>query len=903
MSVAVPRTIRDGSLAWEQEVENITLTIEGRLVSCQSGTSILEAAEQNGFKIPNLCHHPALKPFGACRLCLVEDEKSGRLMAACVTPAASGMNILINTPRIHTHRTNIIRLMMAEHPDSCLVCSKGNRCKLREMASHLGIGQKDLYPMAHYRQLEQANPFITRDLTKCILCGKCIRADHELVVVGAIDYSLRGFNSRPVTVLEEPLEHSNCTFCGTCVSICPTGALSVQSASYVGTPQRESSTICGFCGVGCSLLMGVVDNRIVEANPSHQNETVNGSTLCVRGHFAHDFLDNKDRLTDPLVRRNGELVPVSWDEALDIVAERLLSIKKKNGPQSIGFFGSSKCTNEENYLFQKIARVILHANNIDNGGYIHGRSTLKAFVQRTDGGCRINPLSNLEKSEAIFVLGADPHHSLPVVSYYLKRAFRKGIKIIIADPRKTDLAAFSSMWLPVSPHSDHAVINGIAALLSEKKGWDARYIDRFTENFSAYLDGLLTLDLTRVCEQTGLKRESLEKAAGLLKGKRITFIIGRGILQQKDGALSLDAVLNLSLMTGSLGSGNAGIYLLEHENNQAGSWDMGTVPDSLPGRLPLHDNLARRHWELAWQCKLTPDPGLNIMRMIEEAEKGNLKALYVLGENPLRSLPQTHRVREAFKRLDLLVAQEILINETTDMADVVLPGAAFTEKGGSFTNLEGRIQTFTPVVSPPGHAKPDWEILDLLATKMGYHKSHGALEKIRKEISQFVHMYADIEKEGAGAWVKEMSEKMIFHPTELGGLVSFSPVISPSYEATNDGYPFTAILGSLRYHLGSGTRTGRSPRISDFNIRGEIEISIEDAAAMNLREGDSIRVISSSGSIERDVKMEKRLKRGLIFVPLAVNNNDALKLVRFNPLGETHSPGWKECRVNLEKAT
>ncbi|MBN1627723.1 MAG: molybdopterin-dependent oxidoreductase [Deltaproteobacteria bacterium] len=888
-------------------METITLTIEGRLVSCISGTSILEVAEQNGFKIPNLCYHPSLKPFGACRLCLVEDEKTGRLMASCVTPAAPGMNILINTPRVKAHRTNIIRLMMAEHPDSCLVCSKGNRCKLREIASELGIGQNDLYPMPHYRQLEQANPFIIRDLTKCILCGKCIRADHELVVVGAIDYSLRGFNSRPVTVLEKPLEQSSCTFCGTCVSLCPTGALSIKSAGYIGTPERESPTICGFCGVGCSLVMGVASDRVVEVNPSHQMDTVNGSTLCVRGHFAHDFLNNKDRLTEPLVRKDGNLVPVSWDEALETVAERLLSIGKMNGPQSVGLFGSSKCTNEENYLFQKIARIMLHTNNIDNGGYIHGRSIMQGFKQRTDNGCRVNPLSSLENAEAIFVLGADTHHSLPVVSYYIKRASRKGITIILADPRKTDMAAFSSLWLPVFPHSDHAVINGIAALLSEEKAWDAWYVDRFTENFSAYLDSIKSLDLSRICDQAGLTRDSLEKAAGLLKGKRISFVIGKGIMQQRNGQISLDAVLNLALMTGSLGADNAGIYLLEHENNQTGAWDMGTVPDSLPGRLPLNDNSARKHWELAWQCRLPTDPGLNIMRMIEEAEKGNLKALYVMGENPLRSLPQTHRVREALKGLELLVVQEILMNETTEMADVVLPGAAFAEKGGSFTNIEGRIQTFAPVVSPPGNAKPDWEILDLLAPEMGYPKVYGALEKIRREISQFVHMYADMGKEGVGssAWVKEMSGKMIFRPGEPGGLVSFVPVDSPSHETTDDEYPFTAILGSLRYHLGSGTRTGRSPRIHEFTTGtgGEIEISKEDAEAMGLSEGDRIRVASASGSIERGIKIEKSLRTGLIFIPLAFNNNDALNLIGFKPLGEADSPGWKECRVSIEKIT
>ena len=278
-------------------MESIVLTINGQKVTCPSGASILTAAEQNGIKIPTLCYHPDLKPYGACRVCLVEDEKTGRLMASCVTPAAQDMTVLTDTPRILKHRRNIIRLMMAEHPESCIVCSKGNRCELRKIAARLGVGESGLYPMPNYIPYEHLNPFIIRDLSKCILCGKCIRADHELVVTGAIEYNHRGFHSRPATFNEKPLEDSNCTFCGTCVSICPTGALSVKNLTYVGTPEKEVDSICGFCGAGCSLTMGVAGRKIVEVNPSKSRTSVNGATLCMRGHFANDFINSKEGLT------------------------------------------------------------------------------------------------------------------------------------------------------------------------------------------------------------------------------------------------------------------------------------------------------------------------------------------------------------------------------------------------------------------------------------------------------------------------------------------------------------------------------------------------------------------------------------------------------------------------------
>jgi formate dehydrogenase alpha subunit len=413
-------------------LETITLMIDGKRISCPAGTSILEAALHHGIKIPHLCHHPELKPFGACRLCLVEDEKTGRLTAACVTPAAADMVIHTATDRIIGHRRNIVRLMIAEHPESCIVCSKGNRCKLRQVAAQLGIGETNLYPLPNFKPLEQANPFIIRDLSKCILCGKCIRADHELVVVGAIDYNLRGFRSRPATAHEIGLERSSCTFCGTCVSLCPTGALAIKNSSYVGGPERETDTVCGFCGVGCLLTVGSANERVIEFNPAQLPQSVNGATLCVRGHFAHDFLNSPNRLVSPLIRKNRNqkeptAVPVDWNEALDLVAQRLQEIKNENGPQSIAFLGSSKCTNEENFLFQKMARVVIGTNNIDNGGTLSGQFLGNVLDEKTDGGCRVNPLSNMEKSEAILVLGADPNHSLPVVSYHLKRASRQGI--------------------------------------------------------------------------------------------------------------------------------------------------------------------------------------------------------------------------------------------------------------------------------------------------------------------------------------------------------------------------------------------------------------------------------------------------------------------------------------------
>jgi len=874
-----------------KKMETIVLSIDGKTITAPAGASILEAADRSGIRIPRLCHHPELKPAGACRLCLVEDEKTGRLMAACVTPAAQGQAVRTRTPRVVEHRRNIVRLMIAEHPESCVVCGKGNRCELRQVAASLGVGETGLYPMPNFKPYEQANPFITRDLSKCILCGKCIRADHELVVVGAIDFAHRGFGVRPATVHHTDLMGSNCTFCGTCLAICPTGALGLRHAWFAGTPEREADTTCGFCPVGCRLALGVSTNRVVDVNPSREPGSVNGATLCVRGHFAHDYLNAGSRLVGPRVRKpndtgNTALVPTSWPEAVDAAAEGLLRVKAAHGPQSIGFLGSSRCTNEENYLFQKIARACIRTNNIDNGGYLSGHALLADFDEKTRGNWRKTPLARLETAGAILVLGADPAHSTPVAGYHIKRAARNGVPLIVADPRQTELAALASLWLPVTPGSDLALLNGLAALLLAANGYDRRFIDSRTEGFSLLRYGLAALDIMDICHTSGISKDALEAAAALLKGRHVSLVLGCGILRQPQAGHVLDALINLLLLTAALETEASGVYMLAGENNPAGALHMGAVPGLLPGLEKLGDDHVRKRYASAWQTALSPDPGLDMLHMIEAAEKGRIKAMYILGENPLRALPEPERVRKALESLDFLVVQDILDGDTVRMADVVLPGAAFCEKAGTFTNLEGRIQSLDTVVPPPGHAKPDWEILDILWTKLG-GPPHEDIDHIRREIGRLVPMYADAWS-AAPAWVT---------PGADAGTLRFRPVVAPEKVPPKEDYPLTALFGPLRYRAGSGTRTGASRRIGMLQSPPAVGLSPEDAASAGLKEGDRVAVLSAAGRLERNVTVSSRINRGQVFLPAAGDGGGATALIRLQDLGR----GWNTCPVRLEK--
>jgi len=869
-------------------MEEVRLNIDGQTVLCTPGTTIWNAARAKGIRIPNLCHHPDLKPAGACRICLVEDEKSGRILASCVTPAASGMVIRTDSPVVLRHRANIVRLIMANHPESCIVCDQGNRCRLRAVASELGIGRIDLDPMMRTFPLEEANPFIVRDLSKCILCGRCIRADRELVVVGAIDYHFRGFQAQPATFGRRPLEDSTCTFCGTCVALCPTGALRTKTPGYAGSPESWSEAVCGFCAVGCSLSLGTSAGRIVDVEPSKRPGTVNGATLCVRGHFEHDYLNTPDRLVEPALRSGGSQVQGSWEDVVSFVVQGLRLLRDKHGPQSLAFWGSTRCSLEENYLFQKLARTLLGLNNVgsgEQGGVVESR--LGKIAART--------ISEIERAEAILVVGANPTDSSPVLGYAVKRVVRqRGASLVVLDPMRIDLVSFSSAWLSVAPREDGVILDALAAGLLEH---GARPADG-VEGWEAYAERLSCMDREAACRQSGVDPSSLKCAVDTLAGKRIAFVVGRGILTQPHAAAAMRALENLALLTDSLEGEARGFFFLSGENNAEGALDMGASPGFLPGRLRVQDAESRRYWERIWGVRISPDPGLNRKRALEEMEKGNLKALFVMGENPLRELPRPERTRSALEKLDLLVVQDILQTETSRMAHAVLPGAAFSEKEGSFTNLEGRIQGFEAAVSPPGRAMADWRILaaiyDGLAPSPGKYES---IEDVRREIRDHVPGYKAMETRPGGKGTpqyrcepdsREGREKPVFR--EAGPL--------PDGLGDSGEYPFLAVLGSVRSHVGNGTRTSRSGRLGEFRETGDLEMNPEDCRRMDVHPGEAVRVVSRHGAVERDVRPSRRVRPGFIFVPKGAKGNRAVDLVDLLKNGNTPSA----CRVRIEKA-
>ncbi len=892
-------------------MESIVLTINGQKINCPAGSSILDAAAKNGIYIPTLCHHPQLKPYGACRICLVEDEKTGRLMASCVSPASPDMVVATDSPRVLKHRKNIVRLMMAEHPESCIVCNKGNRCELRRIAASLGVGESDFYPMPNFMPYEQLNPFIIRDLSKCILCGKCIRADHELVVVGAIDYNHRGFRSRPATVHETPLENSNCTFCGTCVTVCPTGALAGKNSVYAGTPEKEFDSICGFCGAGCTISIGMAGDRIVEVNPSRFDQAANGITLCVRGHFANDFIHGPDRLVQPMIRSAAESAqakpahaPATWDAAMSEVVERLSAIRRQYGPRSLAFIGSTRCSNEENYLFQKIARVIFGTANVVSGGYALGQTLVSKIEEKGHGVRRTGPLSDLETAEAILVVHADTDQLVPVAGYHIKRAIKKGVPVIVMDARKTDLAVMASVWLrPVVSNGSGPryadIVHCLAAHLIRDNAIDDDFVGKHTEGFGEFRQSLEGIDPAQTARDCGVKPEVIEKAAQRIAMKKIALVVGSDILHLPGGHGIVDALFDLALLTGGIHEKGTGFYVPAGDSNLIGSMDMGVAPDLLPGRKRLQNDTDRAAVARSWHATLSPDHGLDLVGFIEAVESGAVKAAYIMGENIVRSLPQSGRVAAALGKLDFLVVQDILFNRTASLAHVIFPGAAMAEKSGSFTNMEGRIQTFDPAVTPPGQARPDWEILADLARRMGHSEQYGSIEKVRQEIRRVVPMYAGLGSHRQ-AWIKNNDANTPF--SGKGKRFCFSPMTPGPEMKADAAYPFMAFLAAPRFHLGGGTRTSRSERIRSYDGKSfAIQLSLADCRSLGLENGGRIRVSSAVGVIEGNFEASPALQVGQVMIPLAVGQNQAAALAGLVMPDKNDAFGWTVCRVGISK--
>ena len=891
-------------------MEAVTIILNGVEVSGYAGTTILDLARESGVYIPTLCHDPNLASTGACRLCLVEDERNGALLASCVSPISPGMIINTNSPRVLEHRKKILELMLASHPDSCLVCDKGNNCQLRKLAAEMGIGLIEFQRIPQLDVIEEVNPFIERDLSKCIMCGKCIRVDQELVVEGAIDYIHRGTMVKAATLNDTPLEKSECTFCGACVAICPTGALMEKERVYSGTATTVVTTVCPYCGCGCTICLGVKDGRIVQSRPAVESP-VNRGALCVRGSYGYDFIYSPQRLRHPLIKADGEFQETTWEEALSRVSDAFRQIKKEHGAGALAVFGSSRCTNEENYLLQRFARGVLGTNNIDNGSRLYSAASRTGLGASIGYAGTTGSLDNLERSRVIMVIGANPEISAPAVAYAIKRAARfKGAELIVIDPRDTPLTQFAGLWLRPGVGTDVALLNGLARVIIDEKKLDVEFVTRMTDNYAGWAKSLQNYTPGYVEDVTGVPKKDVQMAARLLAGaEEASIVYGNGITQHVSGTAAVAAIANLAMLTGNTGR-RGGIFALQRENNAHGACDMGALPGFLPGYQSVDEAQNRKRFEERWGCSLPVEAGLSALEMMEAAREGKVKGMLIIGENPVASFPQPALVKKALSSLDFLVVADMFPTETVKFASVVLPAASFAEKEGTFTNFEGRVQRLRQAIAPAGDSLPDVEMLLRLAEAMGSPMPYSSHQEVMEEIEDMVPFYrhvayADTDSMGLD-WGDVESNSHGTRRLHKGlfpsGFGRFSPVeYSPPAGVATDGYPFTLMAGSCRYHFGTGSRSSRSARLSRFSPEAYIEVSDADAADLGIGDGDTVNVISAQGELLTAVKVSNTLSRGLLFMPISFPGSPVYELFNTVLDPQARAPALKSCAVRLER--
>lgn len=891
----------------------IKLTIDNKQIEVEKGTTVLQAANRLGIKIPHLCYHKNLPVSGACRLCLVEIEGAKALVSSCSAPAVDGMKVWTDSERVISARKMVLELLLSDHPYDCMTCERNGNCKLQDYAYEYQV--KDIRFTGEKRKIGvgDGNPLIIRDYEKCILCGRCVRTCQDIMQINAIDFAGRGFKTTISTVFDIPLDDSTCVMCGNCIAVCPVGALREKPTEGKGRywEYRKVKTVCTYCGVGCNMELNVKDDRVVKVT-SWTDSPVNNGNLCVKGRFGYEFIHHPDRILNPLIRKNGKLVETTYKEAIDYTAKKLTELKEKYGPETLGVFSSSRCTNEENYIMSKFARAVLGTPHVDNCARICHAPSITGLSACFGSGAATNSFDQIEGADVLFVIGSNTTEAHPVVGMNVIKAIRNGAKLIVGDPRKIELAEMSDVWLDLRPGSNIALLNGMMNVIINKGLENRNFINDRTGGYE---------DLKKVVEKytpeyvegiTGVNKEKIIAAACLYASAEKSMILySLGMTEHNTGTQNVMSMGNLALICGQVGRRSTGINPLRGQNNVQGACDMGALPNVHVGYQSVEDPAVRSKFEKAWGIKIPEKKGFQSTKMIELAKEGKLKGLYILGEDPCHTDPNTNLVRESLENLEFLVVQELFPTKTTEIADVVLPAASYAECNGTFTSGERRIQLVRKAIQPLC-GRENWQTIIDISNAMGYKMQYNHPSEIMDEIASLAPMFAGVtyermEEKGLQWPVPGMEhpgtctmyeEKFNFPSgkAKFNAIEHKDPIEMPDKE-----YPFTLITGRRREHYNNGSMTRRSSGIMEIWPEETLEISPDDAEKLNISDGEYINLISRRGKVKIKAWVTERARTGRFFT--SFHYVDTLtNLVTnsvFDPIAGT--PEYKACAVKVEK--
>ena len=903
----------------KQKMHQLKVTINNRQLTGNSGQTILELALENGIEIPNLCYDQRLEPTGACRMCLVEVEGVKALVTACSYAISDDMVVKTDTKKVRLLRKTVLELLFYEHRGSCTICDDNGECRLQQYAYEYQISDELLNqpekcsPVANYTT---GNEALQYDPGKCIRCGRCIKICEDVQMDSALTFRERANQVEVTTAFDMPLNESTCELCGQCISTCPTGALYERGAKTKGQCKDliRTTTTCPYCGVGCQIDLNVnpKTNRIVRAT-SLVGRIPNNGNLCVKGRFAMDFVSSEKRLTTPLIKRDGKFESATWEQALEMIAEKLNETKSRYGADSIGGLSSAKCTNEENYVFQKFIRAGIGTNNVDHCARLCHASTVAGLARAFGSGAMTNSIDELKNAECIFVIGSNTTEAHPVIALSIKEAVVKNnAKLIVADPRSIDLVRFAELHLAQKPGSDVALVNAMMNVIISENLLDNDFINERTEGFAEMLEVVKDFTPDKAAAITTIPAETIRLAARIFaKAKTSSIIYSMGITQHTTGTDNVLSIANLSMLTGNIGRESTGVNPLRGQNNVQGACDLGALPNVYPGYQSVEDSDIRKKFEKAWDRKLSPNKGLTVVEMLHAVETGDIRALYIMGENPALSDPNLNRTRKALADVDFLVVQDIFLSETAEYADVVLPSVCFAEKTGTFTNTERRVQLVRKAVDPPGTAKSDWKILCQVATKMGYPMDYDGADKIMDDIALLTPIYGGISFERIEAvglqWPcldKDHPGTKYLHKDKFSrGKGKFHAVEfkAPAECADND-FPFLLSTGRQLYQYHTGTMSRKSPVINQVSPSGYVEINSDDAKKLHINNGDSVEVTTRRGKVTTLAKVIDGIEKGWLFMPFHFCEGPAnmLTIDALDPIAKI--PEYKVCAAKIRSA-
>ncbi len=876
----------------------VRMTIDGMTVKVPKGTLVIEAARRVGVMIPHFCYHPKLKPDANCRMCLVEVEKMPKLQTACSTPVDEGMSVRTATSVVNDAHRSVLEFILANHPLDCPVCDQGGKCDLQDF-SHQYTATSRFIETKRVFQKEYFSPLIETQMNRCVQCLRCVRYCDEVMDVKALAPAGRGTMTEIKHFGPHPLD---CEFCGGCVQICPVGAITSRLSMYEYRPWmlKRADTICAYCGDGCQMTVHTKGTELIEVNSAHGAGRNNGD-LCARGFFGFHASSHSERLTHPLIRRNGALVQTTWEEALEYVADRISTIKTTHGGSSFGGLISGRCTNEELYLFQKLLRVAVGTNHIDSSaryGHVNGVHAMQ-LVQGTHRWTVT--FEDILDADVLLLVGTNITETNPVTGLKVKEAVKKRrATLITIEPLEpvigtiSNIATLSHHHFRTLPSDIPTTVLGLLKAVVEQSLIQPNLTQQYPAYVGAVTSAVQAISWQDLRSTTGIEPEAFEQAAKVLAaGRRVVVLTGQLLLRSERGYRGSLTLLDLLLLTGKLDQPGCGFAPLAEENNDQGAVEMGAVAEFLPGACSVtncgdHDRIMKQ-----WNADVSPDVGASLVDMLDRAKAGSLKGMLIVGENPVGSLPASLRPEEALRKLDLLVCQELFLTETAALAHVVLPVASSLEKSGTFTNTEGHVQAVRPSIDPPGESRPDWEIFSALSILLGSPMEYAESKEILKEIRSLLPGYGSLGPTPLPPKIDRATMERYLTDGYQRDLAARYQLVVP--KSRPDGTLRLDLVQSL-FH--SGKFSTRSKGLLQVEDRGRLRINPVDAARFALVNGDRVRLSSTSGEMTTEVTLVERVPQGTAWFPdhfgqAAVRLFDCV----IDPI--THAPSLRTATVSM----